>query len=70
MIMIIIITIIVIISIIVIFLMELYVYKYYLLHESECDMAKYFTSRLIYFQEPEASENKACLRVKYIARSL
>ncbi len=32
---------------------------YYLLHESECDMAKYFTSRLIYFHEPEASENKA-----------
>ena len=29
------------------------------LHESECDMAKYFTSRLIYFHEPEASENKA-----------
>ncbi len=26
----------------------------YLLHESECDMAKYFMSRLIYFHEPEA----------------
>ncbi len=30
------------------------------LHDSECDMVKYFMSRLIYFQEPEASENKAC----------
>ncbi len=29
-----------------------------LLHESEYDMAKYFMSRLIYFQEPEASEKK------------
>ncbi len=25
--------------------------KYYSLHESECDMAKYFMSRLIYFHE-------------------
>ncbi len=33
--------------------------KQYLLHESECDMVKYFTSRLIYFHEPKASENKA-----------
>ncbi len=31
----------------------------YLLHESECDMVKYFMNRLIYFHEPEASENKA-----------
>ncbi len=29
-----------------------------LLHESDCDMAKYFTSRLIYFYEPEVSEIK------------
>ncbi len=28
-----------------------------LVHESECDMEKLFTSRLIYFNEPEASEN-------------
>ncbi len=35
------------------------IYREYLLRESECDMAKYFMSRLIYFQEPEASENKA-----------
>ncbi len=34
-------------------------YIIYLLHVSECDMAKYFMSRLIYFQEPKASENKA-----------
>ncbi len=26
---------------------------------SQSDMAKYFKSRLIYFHEPEASENKA-----------
>ena len=32
---------------------------YYILHESECDMAKYFMRRLIYFHESEASENKA-----------
>ncbi len=31
------------------------IYKTY---NSECDMAKYFISRLIYFQEPEASEIK------------
>ncbi len=32
----------------------------YILHESEGDMAKkYFMSRLIYFHEPEANENKA-----------
>ncbi len=29
-------------------------YIIYLLHESECDMAKYFMSSLIYFREPEA----------------
>ncbi len=42
-------------------LADLYYIKtvYYLLHESECDMVKYFTSRLIYFHEPKASENKA-----------
>ncbi len=28
-------------------------------HKSDCDMMKYFTSKLIYFHEPEASENKA-----------
>ena len=27
------------------------IYYKYLLHESECDMVKYFMSRLIYFQE-------------------
>ena len=31
-----------------------------LLHESECDMARYFTSRRPYFHEPQASENIAC----------
>ncbi len=36
-----------------------YIYISYLLHESECDMAKYLMSKLIYFHEPEASENKA-----------
>ncbi len=25
----------------------------------ECDMVKYFKSRLIYFHEPKSSENKA-----------
>ena len=34
-------------------------YIYYLLHESECDMVKYFMNKLMYFQEPEASENIA-----------
>ncbi len=29
------------------------------LHESECDMVNYFTSRLMYFHEPEVTENKA-----------
>ncbi len=31
----------------------------YLLHESECDIAKYFMRMLLYFQEPEGNENKA-----------
>ncbi len=31
----------------------------YIYYESECDMVKYFMSRLIYFHEPEVSENKA-----------
>ncbi len=33
--------------------------KKYLLPESDCNMAKYFTGMLIYFHEPEASEKKA-----------
>ena len=32
----------------------IYIYNIYILHESECDMVKYFMSRLIYFHEPEA----------------
>ncbi len=31
---------------------------YIVLHESKCDMAKYFTSRLIYFHEPEGVKIK------------
>ncbi len=31
----------------------------YLLPEPEFDMVKYFMSRLKYFHEPEASENRA-----------
>ncbi len=31
---------------------------YSTLHESECDMEKYFTSRLIYFHEPEGVKIK------------
>ena len=31
---------------------------YHLLHESECDMAEIFHSRLIYFQEPEGVKIK------------
>ena len=31
----------------------------YLLHELECDMVIYFTSRVINMHEPEGSENKA-----------
>ncbi len=38
---------------------SIYTYINYLLHESECDMVKYFKSRLIYFHEPKESENKA-----------
>ncbi len=30
----------------------------YLLHESECHVVWYFTSKLIYCQEPDSSEKK------------
>ncbi len=36
----------------------IYIYIKYLLHESDCDMVTYVMSRLIYFQEPKASEIK------------
>ncbi len=37
-----------------------YVKKYYIyIVLITCDMVKYFMSRLIYFHEPEVSENKA-----------
>ncbi len=34
------------------------IYSTYLLHESKCDMAKYFIIRLIYFHEPEGVKIK------------
>ncbi len=30
----------------------------YSLHESKCDMVKYFKIRLMYFYKPKVSENK------------
>ena len=33
---------------------------YSLLHSSECNMARYFTSKHLYFHEPKMSENIAC----------
>ena len=35
------------------------IYRYYLLHESEWNMARYFKSRRPYFHEPQASDNIA-----------
>ncbi len=32
-----------------IYIYYIYIYIYYLLHEPECDMAKYFMSRLTFF---------------------
>ncbi len=43
-------------------------YNLLIYHESECDMAKYFTTRLIFFHEPEVSKNTAW--VKYLVISL
>lgn len=34
-----------------------FIYNTIIIYESEYDMAKYFTGWLLYFQDPEGSEN-------------
>ncbi len=44
---------------IIVLINDMYKWIYIIYYMSQSDMAKYFMSRLIYFQEPEASENTA-----------